>query len=151
MKNVRLLAVLVIGVMSVMSAEAQTVRMDEFLKEVTEIQNRYQNAAWSGKHKDAIEPLITLVNMFDTTTVFKGTQIPEGAAKTQKGLYLYDLACCYAVTGQKKLALQSLEQAVDCGCNNDPADDVRLIPVGFVNNNWKCDTTTDPDIFWAKP
>ena len=117
MKNVRLLAVLVIGVMSVMSAEAQTVRMDEFLKEVTEIQNRYQNAAWSGKHKDAIEPLITLVNMFDTTTVFKGTQIPEGAAKTQKGLYLYDLACCYAVTGQKKLALQSLEQAVDCGYN----------------------------------
>ena len=35
--------------------------------------------------------------------------------------------------------------------DNDPADDVRLIPVGFVNNNWKCDTTTDPDIFWAKP
>ena len=35
--------------------------------------------------------------------------------------------------------------------NNDPADDVRLIPVGFVNNNWKCDTTTDPEAFWAKP
>ncbi len=35
--------------------------------------------------------------------------------------------------------------------NNDPADDVRLIPVGFVNNNWKCDTTTDPELFWAKP
>ena len=35
--------------------------------------------------------------------------------------------------------------------NNDPADDVRLIPVGFVNQNWKCDTTTDPEVFWAKP
>ena len=35
--------------------------------------------------------------------------------------------------------------------NNDPVDDVRLIPVGFVNNNWKCDTTTDPEVFWAKP
>ena len=35
--------------------------------------------------------------------------------------------------------------------NNDPAADVRLIPAGFVNNNWKCDTTTDPDVFWAKP
>ena len=35
--------------------------------------------------------------------------------------------------------------------NNDSADDVRLIPVGFVNNNWKCDTTTDPEVFWAKP
>ena len=35
--------------------------------------------------------------------------------------------------------------------NNDPAADVRLIPAGFVNNNWKCDTTTYPDVFWAKP
>ena len=34
---------------------------------------------------------------------------------------------------------------------NDPKDDVRLIPVGFVNDNWKCDTTTDPEVFWAKP
>ena len=35
--------------------------------------------------------------------------------------------------------------------NNDPEGDIRLIPVGFVNNNWKCDTTTDPEFFWAKP
>ena len=35
--------------------------------------------------------------------------------------------------------------------DNDPECDVRLIPVGFVNNNWKCDTTTDPEVFWAKP
>ena len=35
--------------------------------------------------------------------------------------------------------------------DNDPEGDGRLIPVGFVNNNWKCDTTTDPEVFWAKP
>lgn len=35
--------------------------------------------------------------------------------------------------------------------DNPPENDIRLIPVGFVNNNWKCDTTTDPDVFWAKP
>ena len=35
--------------------------------------------------------------------------------------------------------------------DNDPEGDVRLIPVGFVNNNWKCDTTTNPEVFWAKP
>ena len=34
---------------------------------------------------------------------------------------------------------------------NPVEEDIRLIPVGFVNNNWKCDTTTDPEIFWAKP
>ena len=35
--------------------------------------------------------------------------------------------------------------------NNDPEGDVRLMPVGFVNNNRKCETTTDPEVFWAKP
>lgn len=34
---------------------------------------------------------------------------------------------------------------------NPAEEDIRLIPVGFINNNWKCDTTTDPDFFWAKP
>ena len=34
---------------------------------------------------------------------------------------------------------------------NPAEEDIRLIPVGFVNNNWKCDTTNDPDFFWAKP
>jgi hypothetical protein len=34
---------------------------------------------------------------------------------------------------------------------NPAEEDIRLIPVGFVNNNWKCDTTTDPNVFWAKP
>ena len=26
-----------------------------------------------------------------------------------------------------------------------------MVPEGFVNDNWKCDTTTDPEVFWAKP
>ena len=34
---------------------------------------------------------------------------------------------------------------------NPAEEDIRLIPVGFVNDNWKCDTTTDPDVFWARP
>jgi hypothetical protein len=34
---------------------------------------------------------------------------------------------------------------------NDPDDDVRLIPSGFVNNNYQCRTTTDPAVFWARP
>ena len=34
---------------------------------------------------------------------------------------------------------------------NPAEEDIRLIPVGFVNDNWKCDTTTDPEVFWAKP
>ena len=34
---------------------------------------------------------------------------------------------------------------------NPTEEDIRLIPVGFVNDNWKCDTTNDPYFFWAKP
>ena len=34
---------------------------------------------------------------------------------------------------------------------NPAEEDIRLIPVGFFNDNWKCDTTNDPDFFWAKP
>ena len=34
---------------------------------------------------------------------------------------------------------------------NSEEDDIRLIPMGYVNDNWNCDTTTDPDFFWTKP
>lgn len=30
-------------------------------------------------------------------------------------------------------------------------EDIRLIPVCFENNNFQCPTTTDPELFWAKP
>ena len=113
----RLMVVLAIVFMGIVSVKAQIVRQDQFMKEVMEYQSRYQNAMWSGKHKDAIEPLKALINMFDTTTVFKGTDIPEGVLRNQKGMFLYDLACSYAQTGQKKLALETLAESVDCGYN----------------------------------
>ncbi len=113
----KMMLILAIGFVSVTSMKAQTARMDEFIKEVTKYQDRYQSAAWSGRHKEAIEPLITLVNMFDTTTVFKDSQFSEGVVINQKGMYLYDLACCYAKIGKKKLALETLEKSVDYGYN----------------------------------
>ena len=111
----RLMAMLAIVIMGIASAKAQGEKLEEFQNVVTEYQNRYQSAAWNGIHKDAIEPLKTLINLFDTTTVFIGTQIPKGAIIEQKGMYLYDLACCYALTGQKKLALEALTKSVECG------------------------------------
>ena len=117
MNIMRFLATLVIGIMSVMCAKAQTVKFEEFKKMIMEYQSRYQNAAWSGKHKDAIEPLVALITLLDTTTVYKEANIPEGAIKGQKGMCLYDLACCYAMTGQKNLALEALEGSVALGYN----------------------------------
>ena len=111
----RWMAIMAFIAMGIASAKAQGEKLEQFQKVVTEYQTRYQSAAWNGNHKDAIEPLKTLINLLDTTTVFVGTQIPEGAVIEQKGMYLYDLACCYALTGQKKLALEALTKSVDCG------------------------------------
>ena len=117
--------------------------------------------------------------------IHKDTDVPENLIKESKGMYQYDLACCLAITGQKKQALQALEKSVDNGYkdynnmlnDNDlktlrkdtckkisrfnPESDYRenpsenefiLYPTGYSNENWKsCDTTTDSDLYWAKP
>ena len=115
MKNVRLLAVLAIGFMSVMSVKAQSQRMMEFQNEFSKYQTQYRDLFFNGKHKEAMAPLASCIAMLDTTTIFKVAPIPEGAIKEQKGLLLYDQACGYAILGQKKQALAALEQSVQLG------------------------------------
>ena len=90
MKNVRLLAVLAIGFMSVMSVKAQSQRMMEFQNEFSKYQTQYRDLFFNGKHKEAMAPLASCIAMLDTTTIFKVAPIPEGAIKEQKGLLLYD-------------------------------------------------------------
>jgi len=94
-------------------------------------------------------PLASCIAMLDTTTIFKVSPIPEAAILEQKGLLYYDYACCYALVGQKtkmrtyrQQALAALEQSVLLGYKDYN---------NMVNDNWKCDTTTDPEVFWAKP
>ena len=113
----RMLVALAIVSLGIAGVKAQTATLEQFQNVVTEYQSRYQDATWNGRHKDAIEPLKTLINLLDTTTIYKTTPIPKGALIEQKGMYLYDLACCYALTGQKRLALEALTQSVDCGYN----------------------------------
>ena len=230
-----------------MGSIAQEQRIKEFQELMSKYETPYRDFIKSGNHKEAITPLKTLINILDTTTICQVTPIPQGVIKESKAFYYYDLACCYALTKQKKQAMQALEQSVDLGykdyknmlndndlvslrkdkkyqallaevkvrrplgilqesapyakdevllvlcetanwnhesqqtkeyyldeymaknlyyfvCkkisrfnpesvyrDNPPEGDIRLIPVGFVNNNWKCDTTTDSDFFWAKP
>ena len=115
MKKVRFWAVLAIGFMSVMSLKAQSQRMMEFQNEFSRYQAQYRDLMHNGKHKDAMAPLTSCIALLDTTTIFKVAPIPEAAIKEQKGLLYYDQACCYALTGQKKLALAALEQSVLLG------------------------------------
>lgn len=125
----RLMVALIFAVIGIASTMAQEGRLEQFQKLVMQYQNRYQDAMWNGRHKDAIEPLKTLVDLLDTTTVYVGTQIPKGAIVGQKGMFLYDLACCYALTGQKRLALDALTESVNCGYNqyNNMLNDKDLV------------------------
>jgi len=104
-----------ICMMSVMSVNAQTRRMQEFQDEFSKYQTEYRDLMYGGKHKEAIAPLKNCIAMLDTTTIFQVSPIPEGAIKEQKGLLYYDLACCHALLGQKKQALMTLEQSVLLG------------------------------------
>ena len=115
MKTMRFLVVMTICMMSVMSVNAQTRRMQEFQDEFSKYQTEYRDLMHGGKHKEAIAPLKNCIAMLDTTTIFQVSPIPEGAIKEQKGLLYYDLACCYALLGQKKQALMTLEQSVLLG------------------------------------
>jgi hypothetical protein len=101
--------------MFVMNAQAQQKRMMEFQMVMAMNETTYKNCLKEGKYKEAITSLTTLINILDTTTIHKDTDVPENLIKESKGMYQYDLACCFAITGQKKQALQALEKSVDNG------------------------------------
>ena len=122
----RVVVTLTIAIATVASVKAQSQRVMAFQDEYSKIQSRYQELAQSArsasereqaqtKFKEAMEPLAQLINILDTTTIFKESEIPEAAIVEQKSLCLYDMACLYALTGQKKKALQDLEKSVDLG------------------------------------
>ena len=75
----------------------------------------YKNLIKDGKYKEAIVPLTKLINILDTTTICQDTEISPEMIKAAKADYLYDQACCYALTKQKKLALATLGKSVDSG------------------------------------
>ena len=75
----------------------------------------YKNLIKDGKYKEAIAPLTKLINILDTTTICQDTEISPEMIKAAKADYLYDQACCFALTSQKKLALATLGKSVDSG------------------------------------
>ena len=115
MKKMRLWVVLTISFMSVMSIKAQGQRWNEFVNEFSKYQSQYIDLMQNGKHKEALAPLASGIALLDTTTIYKVATIPERAIQEQKGLLYYDQACCYAMVGQKKKALDALDQSVLLG------------------------------------
>ena len=98
-----------------MSSTAQERRMMEFQVMMAMHDTTYKNFIKNGKYKEAITPLTTLINILDTTTICQRTELSPEMIKAAKADYLYDQACCYALTKQKKLALAALGKSVDSG------------------------------------
>lgn len=97
-----------------MSADSQN-RIEVFMSQMLKTESAYKEFIKEGKHKEAIAPLTTLINLIDTSTIYKVINIPEASFKQSNNLYYYDLACCYAVIGKKKLAISALERAINLG------------------------------------
>ena len=100
-----------------MSADSQN-RIEVFMSQMLKTESAYKEFIKEGKHKEAIAPLTKLINLLDTTTIYKVINITEASLKQTNSLYYYDLACCYAVAGKKKQAILALEQAVKLGYTN---------------------------------
>lgn len=111
----RCAVLLVAFLLTAVMAGAQEERLMDFQNTYSKLQAQYQQLMREGNHDDAVAPLMTLICILDTTTIHLVTPIPEAALTEQKGLLLYDLACCYTLMGQKKQALLTLEHSVDCG------------------------------------
>ena len=102
----------------VMSVKGQPKQVIEFQTVMTKHETAYKNFLREGKYKEAISPLTTLINLIDTTNIYKVVNVSEAMVRQLNAPYYYDLACCYAVTQERKLALKALEQAVSLGYNN---------------------------------
>ena len=107
----KLLAMVAMTFMFAMYAGAQK-RLMEFQEVMSMNETTYKNFIKEGNYRDAITPLTKLINILDTTTIHKDTDIPERLIKESKGMYQYDLACCYALIGQKTKVRTYRQQAL---------------------------------------
>jgi len=108
---------IILSVVCAYSVNAQDARLMKIQEALDKNNGKFRELVSQKKYAEAVVPMKELILLFDTTTIFKDPSIgiPEGAVKTQKGVLQYDLACCYAKWGKKKLALETLEQSVENG------------------------------------
>ena len=115
----RVLVALTMMMTLALNAEAQKSTKDQrvmaFQMVMAMHDTTYKNLIKDGKYKDAIAPLTTLINILDTTTICQDTELSPEMIKAAKADYLYDQACCFALTKQKKQALAVLAKSVDSG------------------------------------
>lgn len=112
----KLMALVALFAISI-NASAQGEQMMEMQQKISSGYEQFKQSFYSGKYKEAEAAISEVINLLDTTTIYKNEalQIPEEVIVRQKGVMQYDLACCYAIWGKKKQAMLALEQSVNNG------------------------------------
>lgn len=109
----------IVFMMMVTVAFAQKVTFEEFKTFVTEHKSEFGKHISAKNYTKAIIPLKELIAYYETVEVTEEEQrIGKSELRAMAGIDLYDLACCYALTGKKKLAVETLRKALDHGWNN---------------------------------
>lgn len=100
--------------------QAQNSHLKQLQDDSQRLYGLFRELVSNKNYTGAIVPLQELINIFDTTTVYMEPSIgiPKQAIDKQKSIYQYDLACCYAIIGKKKTALETLKSCVDNGYDN---------------------------------
>ena len=86
-----------------------------FFEKHEEIYNVYHDFYKNKQFDLAIKPLKELVTFFDTTTFDSQWEDVMAYKNDLVANVYYNLACCYALTAQKKLALETLEKSIRLG------------------------------------
>ena len=89
--------------------------VDLFFEKYDEIYDVYHDFYKNKQFDKAIHPLKELVTFFDTTAVDSQWVDARIYKEEMTANVYYNLACCYALTAQKKLALETLEKSIRAG------------------------------------
>lgn len=102
------------------SANAQQMTFDQFRDTIMSYKGEFnQYAAVEHDYAKSIVPLKKMISLYESVEITDAQDRIDGnMLRMMVGPDAYDLACCYARIGKKKLAIEALRKAVDCGWAN---------------------------------
>lgn len=103
-----------------LTTQAQNPRLMQLQETSERLYGQFRELTSNKNYAEAIVPIKELICILDTSTVCQdlSANVPKHALDAQKAMYQYDLACCYALLGKKKMALETLAASVDNGYDN---------------------------------
>lgn len=116
MNTRRTIMAIVIAMTMVTAVNAQTVTFDEFRDKVLSYKAERDQCLKDNDYAKALIPLQNLISLYESAEIDDPeTKVSKNVIRNMEGIDLYDIACCYARLGKKRLAIESLRKAVDYG------------------------------------